>query len=237
MHTIGVIAAIETEAAPLIRSLKNRCRGRTGAFDLVSGDIGDKSVSVVVSGVGGRAAADAAGALIGGNSLDLIVSIGFAGGLVPDFPQGTIVVSHEVAGEAGDRAAFPTLDGFVVPPPGKGGVVVTSSRFVYATKHKRDLAERLGAVAVDMESLYVGRVAQEAGVPFLVVRVISDDLSHELPVFGSFFTKEGRLDLTRAIPYFLRHPGTLIPLVRFMGGLVRHAATLDRYLRRLIAGL
>jgi adenosylhomocysteine nucleosidase len=237
MHTIGVIAAIRTEAAPLIRGLRNPRRGRAGAFDLVTGDIADKTVTVVVSGVGGRAAHKAAAALIEGIPVDLIVSIGFAGGLVPDFSRGTIVVSHEVTDETGDRTAFPTLDRFVVPPPGKGGVVVTCSRFVYATKHKRELAEKLGAVAVDMESLYIGRAAQEAGVPFLVVRVISDDLSHELPFLGPFFTNEGGLDLARAIPRFVRHPGTFIPLVRFMGGLVRYAATLDRYLLGLIAGL
>ena len=237
MYTVGIVAAIQTEAAHLIKSLVNPRTGRIGSLTVFRGDIGDKAVSIIISGVGRRAAQDAAEALIKEGSPDLIISTGFAGGLSPDFPRGGIIVSCDLVNESGERETFSTLDSFVTPPPGKRGVVMTSSHFVSSTRHKKELNERLGAIAVDMESFHVGRVARGAGVPFLVVRVISDDLSHELPVMGSFFTKDGRLDLGGAILYFLRHPATCIPFVRFMVELDSHAKTLNRYLGELIVSL
>jgi adenosylhomocysteine nucleosidase len=70
------------------------------------------------------------------------------------------------------------------------GRLVTADEMVRSVQEKQSLAERHAAIAVDMESLAVAQVCREAGVPFLAVRVISDDLSADLPaevlsVFGS----------------------------------------------------
>jgi len=46
---------------------------------------------------------------------------------------------------------------------------------------KRGLFERWGAAAVDMESAGVAGVAQDAGVPWLVVRVVGDTAEQKLP--------------------------------------------------------
>ena len=45
---------------------------------------------------------------------------------------------------------------------------------VLGTPEKAELAAESGAVAVDMESAAVGRVARERGLPFLCVKAILD---------------------------------------------------------------
>lgn len=54
------------------------------------------------------------------------------------------------------------------------GKVVTGDQVVLSSERKRYLRERLGALAVEMESASVVQVAEAWGIPWLVVRAASD---------------------------------------------------------------
>lgn len=237
MYTIGIIAALMQEAAPLIRGLDDPRYTPIGPYPAHRGTVFGRPVFLVISGVGRRSAENATQVLIEAVRPNLIISVGYAGGLIEGIGAGSVVVSNELVDDAGGREVFPILDRFVPPAGGVRGVVLTSRRFIFAVDHRRELSDRFGAVAVDMESIHIGRIAREAGIGFLVVRVISDDLSAELPHMGSVMTEEGRLHIRRAIPYFLQHPGTIIPFIHFVGNLDAHADTLNRYLTEVIGSL
>ena len=63
------------------------------------------------------------------------------------------------------------------------GVVIAKSRddIVRTVALKQQLAEEHSALAVDQESLAVAQLARDHKTRFLAVRVISDDLSSDLP--------------------------------------------------------
>ncbi len=237
MRTIGIIAALKQEADPFIKGLDDYGSRRAGSCTIHEGTVAGRPISLIISGVGGRAARDAAGLLIGSSRPNLIISIGFAGGLTEKAAAGTVVIGSELVDDAGRRDTLTVPDGFVPPAGGMRGVILTSRGFIHAVDHRRQLRQRFGAVAVDMESIHIGRIARAAAIPVLVVRVITDDVSAELPVMGRVMTKEGQIDIGRAIPYFLFHPGTIGPFVRFVRNLTSHADTLNRYLRQLIISL
>ncbi len=237
MRTIGIIAALRQEADPFIKELDASHYTHVDSFRIYRGAVGGRPVSLIVSGVGRRAAQSATEVLIESSRPYLIISIGFAGGLAEGLAAGRVVISNDLVDDAGRRETFSTPNGFVPPAGGERGVVLTSRHFVSAIDHRRQLRDRFGAVAVDMESIHIGRIAREAAIPILVVRVISDDLSAELPLMGSVMTPDGRLAIRRAIPYFLRHSGTIIPFIHFIRDLKSHADTLNRYLRQVIISL
>jgi adenosylhomocysteine nucleosidase len=234
---IGIIAALEQEIRHLIRDLENVRTVTTGSVTIHQGELSGRPVILAVSGAGKRAAERGAAALVEHFRPSIIVSTGFAGGLSEEATAGTIVYGSDLVDEAGGRETFPFPAGSAILPGEIRGVVLTTRHFVSAVNHRKELRDRFGAAAVDMESIHIARIARREAIPFVVARVISDDLSAELPVMRSVTDGDGRIDIRRAVPYFLRHPGTVVPFVRFIIRLDAHAVTLDACLRRLIMSL
>lgn len=61
------------------------------------------------------------------------------------------------------------------------GDLWSSAHAVLHAAEKRQLAERTGAVAIDMEAAPIASVAARAGLPFVALKVICDPLAREWP--------------------------------------------------------
>ncbi|MGB0695563.1 MAG: hypothetical protein ACPGOY_07930 [Rhodospirillaceae bacterium] len=111
-----------------------------------------------------------------------LVSFGTAGGLSPLVGPGDLILAEQVV--TADGGQFPTaLDS--IPEAlgilGRRGVMIGSDKVIPDPAAKTALAEAHTALAVDMESHAVAQVAQKAGVPFLVLRVVTDPAERALP--------------------------------------------------------
>ena len=93
-------------------------------------------------------------------------------------------LSYDALAAAMRDAKVERVDGLYV------GKFLNTDQIIRTVAEKTQLGESTGAIAVDMESLAVARVCAERKVRFMAVRVISDDMSKDLPaevltVFGS----------------------------------------------------
>jgi len=146
-----------------------------------------------------------------------IVSLGIAGALAP-LPQvgDAVIASHVVTGlehYACDpgwsrvlRTKLPEAHSVVMAgvdaPAGHIGA-------------KKDLFRETGAHAVDMESHVAARFAVEHGIPFVVLRVISDDCHRTLPPAAlERLSVKGNPRLWAITRSMLREPGQLAELIR-----------------------
>lgn len=94
---------------------------------------------------------------------------------------------------------------------------VTSNRVVSRSQDKFALGKLSQALAVDMESAMVAEMMSVAGIPWLVVRAISDDVSADMPLdFGKFSDAKGAPQYG-AIIKELFHKPALIPGVMRLG--------------------
>lgn len=112
---------------------------------------------------------------------EMVTSVGFAGSLVPNLAVGSVVVPARVVDEGSGRefrAAF-----------GSGTLVTVAD--VASGEAKQALAARYGAVAVDMEAAGVARVAASAGLPFVAVKAVSDELGTDVAFTAPFVQPEG----------------------------------------------
>ena len=209
---MGIIGAMESEVANLIARMDNvTYRDRAGRR-FAEGTLAGKDVVVVQSGIGKVAAAITAQMLIDGFGVDALLNTGMAGGLdarlaVKDLVIATAALQHDF-----DITAFGHARGFmygeddtkptlfvadealrekakiaaeaVLPAGSKAidGIVASGDVFVDDSSLKAQLRDGFGAAAAEMEGAAIAQTAVANGIPFVILRTISDLAEHQANV-------------------------------------------------------
>jgi adenosylhomocysteine nucleosidase len=140
-----------------------------------------------------------------------LVSFGIAGGLAPELCAGQVVISTEVVADAERWQAedsFRThVAGLAAGIGAIEGPVLGTSRIISSTDEKRRTWVETGALAVDLESDVVARIAASAGIPFVVVRTIADTAYRELPPAALIpLAEDGTPNVARVLVSVMRRP-------------------------------
>lgn len=181
---ILVVAAMRSEAAPLQRLTR-------------------PDLEVIVTGMGTERARTTTAAALDRGGHERVVVIGIAGGVGPTVAVGDLVVPEVVLdGATGDEVVPHHLGG-----RGPRGTLHTSDAFVQDPAALAALEAR-GVVALDMETAAIGRLCHDRGVPWTVLRGISDHVEH-LPVDPAVLTitgPDGTPKPAAVARYLLTHP-------------------------------
>jgi adenosylhomocysteine nucleosidase len=172
---------------------------------------------ILLSGARPDLAREAAGRLAASGCTHLL-SYGLAGGLDPALTPGTLLLPEIVLGpellpvdpawHARALERFKDLTPITAPLAGVEEAIASP-------KAKQDLRARTGAASVDMESQHLGRAAQAAALPFLVLRVVADTAAHGLPPAALVGVRpDGGTDIGAVLRALLRRPGQLPALLR-----------------------
>jgi len=215
------------EVRPFVRALSlqpvpwgtERCyRGGANGTEVVA----------AVSGIGPVRAREAAERLLDDGHIDEVVMIGVAGALDPTLRIGDVVIPETVIDGTIGAEHHPTP---MAAHP-SAGVLHTSDVILSDPSALDDLARR-GVVALDMETAAVGAVCEEAGVPWVAFRAISDRVQDGIVDQStlSLTHPDGRANLGAAARLFLTKPHMLRRLAR----LGRDSATATRAAAELAA--
>lgn len=198
----GVIGAMDSEIRQLLSH--EQCAWQTeqhAGLTFYAGQYAGKRLVVVKCGIGKVYAARCAQALIDYYQPDYLVNTGIAGGLSAGLRVGDIVAGAELVQHDFDVTAFghvrgnlcmgddtkPTIfrsderllslvkaansdQSYRVLP----GRIATGDVFVSSQSAKQQLVEEFQADAAEMEGCAIAQTAEANGVPFLVLRAISD---------------------------------------------------------------
>ncbi|UAK23496.1 phosphorylase family protein [Sphingomonas nostoxanthinifaciens] len=145
-----------------------------------------------------------------------IASFGLTGGLADGLAIGDWVVGDAIAG-AIDLACDPHWrDALAARLPGaRVGTFFADGRMIDTVAEKRALGRRHTALAVDMESHIAARVAQAHGLPFAIVRIISDEVDHLLPhAITVSMRPDGGIDAAAMAKSLAARPAQIADVVR-----------------------
>lgn len=209
-----------------------------------------ESVAVCQTGLG-RRARDAAVALLGQFATDAVLSVGTAGGLSPGLSAGQLIACSHVhhAGMRGGLDETPAFsdEGLVTlaleVARGAGldarvGSAVTVDEVVWTSTEKADLHAWMSHDVVEMESYWIGKAASAADLPYLALRVVTDQAADEL-VATPAISADGKFDADAFQAWIKEHP-EYVPMFaeqaeRSRRGHGTLARLLTEFLPRLVA--
>ena len=221
--TVALLAALRMEVNDVGRELALRESGVQRGCRLLRGTCGDQEVLLVQTGTGRERAEAAAMLVLESYPVACIVSFGFAGALDPDLKAGSVVICESVhcGSDAHPNHEIRSTDWLAAlaarelegkPFGCRLGADVTVDRLIVEPREKRELRSAFGALAVDMESYWVGRAAAACDIPFLAIRAISDGADQQLPPLEALLDHRGELLWRESVTYLMSHPAELAKL-------------------------
>ena len=196
--TIGIIAAMDLELNELKAAMADTETETVSGIEFVRGTVEGRPVVAAVCGIGKVYAAMCAQTMILRYTPDAIVNIGVAGTLTKDLGVMDIAIAGQVCQHDMDTSALGDPVGlisgadriyFPADPAIVGtleqcadtlgfrhstGTIASGDQFIHTPEKKQYLSEQFGAIAAEMEGGSVGQVCFVNGVPFAVLRTISD---------------------------------------------------------------
>ncbi len=214
---IGIIGAMTVEVEALKELMTDKCDKVISGMTYTSGKLLGKDVVITVCGEGKVNAAMCAQTMCLEYNPEIIVNTGVAGGLadelkVCDIVVATSVVEHDMdMSPLGYKAGYICgIDGIYMDCnekivntltdavsacgiPYKTGVVASGDQFISDNDKKAWLKSTFNAYACEMEGGAIGHVCVRNGVPFGVLRAISDggddEASMSFPEFAALAAK------------------------------------------------
>jgi adenosylhomocysteine nucleosidase len=168
-----------------------------------------------------------------------IISFGVAGGLAPDLIPGDCVVASAIIDYPAVRPTDPLWSRRLAEmiPEARHGPIMGVNAVVSNPSDKRKLHAFTRAVAVDMESHLVARLADAHGLAFAAVRVIIDPAHRAVPPAALLAMASGGSTDVRAMLWeILARPSQVSPLMRLAADAIAARAALVRLRRALGPG-
>ena len=210
---VGLVHATSLEVGPLLSWCDRKRRYDTHGLSFIGGFFGDLRVAFCRCGMGPESAARATGLLIDAHRPKFIISTGFSGSLSPELRLNDIVHADSVLEEGGEPQALKPSMAADLSARVHVGRLLTVPRMIRTVAEKTSLGLATGALAVDMESAAVERIARERKTPFVAFRVISDDLSKDLPPeVLSIVGATGSVRLGAALAAIFKRPASVLDL-------------------------
>ena len=198
---IGIISAMQNEIDLLLQEADINRTDTIGGVDFHVGFLCGKPVVIAEAGIGKILSAAGTAAMLNNYDISKLIFTGIAGGVgdettVLDVVVATMLVQHDYGqitnegfewfkGDDGGEGYYPCDESLVklaydaaVDTVGKEhvfqGIVATGDQFVASEEYVKKLQEEFSAIACEMEGASIALVCERYGVPFVVLRTMSD---------------------------------------------------------------
>lgn len=216
MNTIGIIGAMEEEVAILKEKMSEVTVLEKAGMEFFKGILGGQPVVVVRSGIGKVNAGICTQILADVFQVNAVINTGIAGSLKAEINIGDIVLSTDTMQHDVDAREFgyeigqvPRMDTRTFPADDRlretalqvcrkvnpeiqvfEGRVASGDQFVADKETKEKIIANTQAYCTEMEGAAIGQAAYLNGIPYLVIRAISDKADDSAHMDYPAFEKE-----------------------------------------------
>lgn len=214
---IGIIAAMPEELHVLINNLKNPKKHLRLGIVYHTGYIGNHEVVLVESGIGKVMSAMSVAVLVNDFKVIAIINTGSAGAVTDKLEIGDVLIADRLVYHDVDVTAFGYDYGQMAKQPlyfeasryfvseikkvlearqqkSYTGLIATGDSFIASSEKINQIKEHFPDVlAVEMEGAAIAQATHSIGLPFMVIRAISDTADHNANItFDEFIQQAGK---------------------------------------------
>lgn len=212
--TIGIIGAMDEEIDLLLSNMTDQKEETIGNVLFIKGNINDRDVVLLRSGIGKVNAAMATTIMHERYAPSVVINTGSAGGFSKELSVGDVIISTGIVYHDVDVTAFDYSYGQVPGMPqlfpadpyliatvteavkqldvqyGKG-IIATGDSFMEDPSHVETIKEIFPEViAAEMEGAAIAQVCYQYNKPFVIIRALSDIAGKESSVSFDNFLKQ-----------------------------------------------
>ena len=225
---IGIITAMKCEADYLKKVMTDTQQKKIGAWTFTVGSLGKQQAVLAVCGVGKVFAGACTQTMITAFDCSHIYNVGVAGSLdesvkIGDIVSASATVQHDMDTTAiGDPIGLISGLNIVEMPCDekftqdfekylssngrtlRKGIIATGDKFFKETSDKKKVSQLFGAAAGEMEGGAVGQMCTANGVPYNVIRMITDNAGEDSGNEYAVNLEECAVDLARTFADFIK---------------------------------
>jgi len=217
------------EAGELLKVCTQKEQFTIEGLHCTLGNFGGRPILVALVGMGQARAAQHTETIFQYFRPKGFVLAGYGGALMPQLKTGQVVISTNFSS--------PEVLTFLRLLSGFDFATFCTADEVAGTPERRDwYAHNNERQVIDMESAAVAEVVLNRVIPFIAVRVISDEYSQVLPVgalAAGFDPVAEHATPLRLLTYLATHPGEFAPFKKFVQGLSPARKNLTKFLEQL----
>jgi adenosylhomocysteine nucleosidase len=180
---VAILAALPEEVSTLRRRLRDRTGARAGSTSLSLGTLGSCRVVVAVVGEGAQNARRGTEEVLAALPVRRALLVGVSGALSPGLGPAALVVARAVIGPVTRAAAPGTVERVAAATGAIPGLAVTAPDLVETPQDKAFLRRAIPdePAVVDLESAAVVAALAHVGIPWIVLRAVTDTADEALP--------------------------------------------------------
>ena len=230
MNRIGIIGAMDIEVDALKEQMVDVTRVSKASMEFYQGKLNGKDVVVVRSGIGKVNAAVCTQILADVFEVEAVINTGIAGSLRNEINIGDIVVSTDALQHDMDAVEFGYPKGQI---PGMKvfsfvanaalretavrvcqkvnpdiqvfeGRIVSGDQFVARAEVKNEIIKEFAGYCTEMEGASIAQAAYLNGIPFVVVRAISDKADNSATMDYPTFERQAAQHCVNLVGEMLR---------------------------------
>ena len=223
----GIICAMPLEMEGMRAQMTDIETEHVSGIEFVRGTLAGVPVVTAVCGVGKVFAALCAQTMILRYAPACIINTGVAGSLSPDLSIGQIAIARDVVqhdmdtSPLGDPVGLLSGINIVYIPADeslcnglteaaeacaltvRSGTIATGDQFIHTTEQKTRIRDTFGAIACEMEGGAIGHVCYVNGIPFAILRAISDGGDEAAQMDYPTFARMAAANSVRVLTEFL----------------------------------